>query len=354
MDEILMALIAKDKNILFRRNELINKLDKIVPTNLRRDYAAIRTALILNVGLIFAAGKHNLEKAKEDSFQILSSSNLNEQQIDFVIKTFSRVLSTNKTSNAQTESLIERVGNLEITLANVRVENEKLKAQMAKLKLSSRTRITKLESEVDELNKNLKVLTNLVRKFEKKFSATTESNLNAPTQTVIANKNFKPFQYAPLENSMAKPSTQTSKADDLSAFVKEYNELLSLSGITKILSSRFFVEKFIVKSFRCTNADVRANSLSSPPPPIFTLNSEDINSILGSEYWAKLDKNKCAVLPNVVNYTYGRHAALAMGEIFNSDFKGDTRQILTVESPAIFDYVNGQWKLTARGKLILK
>ena len=354
MDEILMALIKDDKNILLRRDELIGKLDEKVPANLRRDYAAIRKALKLNVGEILAAGNSDKKSARYKAIKVLSSSGFNEQQINFVIKIFSRVLDWDENSNAQTDSLIERVENLESSLANIRAENEQLKAQMTTLKFRSIKRITKLESEVAVLNKNLKVLTNLVRTFEEKISTATESNLNKPTQTVIANRNFKAFQYAPLENSTAKTSTQTSKADDLSVVVKEYNELLSLSGITKILSSRFFVEKFAVKSFRCTNADARSNSLSSPPPPIFALKSEDINSTLGSEYWATLNKNRCAVLPNVVNYTYGRHAALAMGEVFNSDFKGDTRQILAVESPAIFDYINGKWKLTARGKLILK
>ena len=354
MDEILMALIKDDKNILLRRDELIGKLDEKVPANLRRDYAAIRKALKLNVGDIFAAGSDDKKSARYKAMKILSSSGFNEQQINFVIKTFSRVLGWNENSDAPTDSLIERVENLESTVANIRADNEKLKAQMATLKFRSIKRIEKLESEVAALNKNLKVLTNLVRRLDEKFSTAKDLNLNAPTQTAISTKNFKPFQYAPLENSMAKTSAQTSKADDLSVVVKEYNELLSLSGITKILSSRFFVEKFAVKSFRCTNADARSNSLSSPPPPIFALKSEDINSTLGSEYWARLDKNKCAVLPNVVNYTYGRHAALAMGEVFNSDFKGDTRQILAVESPAIFDYINGKWKLTARGKLILR
>ena len=160
MDEILMALIKDDKNILLRRDELIGKLDEKVPANLRRDYAAIRTALELNVGEIFAAGNYDRDSARFKALKVLSSSGLSEQRIDFVIKTFSRVLGQNENSDAPTDSLIERVENLESTVANIRADNEQLKAQMATLKFRSIKRIEKLESEVAALNKNLKVLTN--------------------------------------------------------------------------------------------------------------------------------------------------------------------------------------------------
>ena len=92
MDEILITLIKSNENILVRRDELIGKLDENVPAKLRRDYAAIRTALELNVGEIFSTKRSNLHEAKRDAEKILHESGMQESRVNFVIETFDKVI----------------------------------------------------------------------------------------------------------------------------------------------------------------------------------------------------------------------------------------------------------------------
>lgn len=94
MDEILINLIKNNENILARRDELIDKLDAEVPAKLRRDYAAIRTALELNVGEIFDTKKFDLNAAKSEAEKILHESGMQEARVNFVLETFEKVVAT--------------------------------------------------------------------------------------------------------------------------------------------------------------------------------------------------------------------------------------------------------------------
>ena len=94
MDEILIALIKRDENLLIRRDELIGKLDEEVPAKFRRDYAAIRQALELNVGEIFSAKRFDLPSAKIEAGKILHESGMQEVRVNFVLETFEKVTAT--------------------------------------------------------------------------------------------------------------------------------------------------------------------------------------------------------------------------------------------------------------------
>ena len=91
MEEILREVFAQDRNILLRREELIAVLDKKVPNNLRRDYAAIRQALELNIGALFILVE-NIDAAQKKAAVALKKSGMQSARIDFVLHTFSNVL----------------------------------------------------------------------------------------------------------------------------------------------------------------------------------------------------------------------------------------------------------------------
>lgn len=94
MDKILIALIKQNENLLIRRDELIGKLDEEVPAKFRRDYAAIRQALELNVGEIFSAKRFDLQSAKVEAGKILHESGMQESRVNFVLETFEKVIAT--------------------------------------------------------------------------------------------------------------------------------------------------------------------------------------------------------------------------------------------------------------------
>lgn len=92
LEEILREVLAADKSILCRRDELIATLENKVPANLRRDFASIKKALALNVGEKFFVGNSDKEAAQADVAKILKEGGLQEARINFVIETFTNAL----------------------------------------------------------------------------------------------------------------------------------------------------------------------------------------------------------------------------------------------------------------------
>lgn len=90
MEKILSEILAEDKEILNRREDLISKLDEKVPSNLQRDCLVIKNALRLNVGEFFYSGE--VDKVRE----ILKSSGMNETRINFIVDTFTKALGLDK------------------------------------------------------------------------------------------------------------------------------------------------------------------------------------------------------------------------------------------------------------------
>lgn len=85
-------ILAADKTILSRRDDLLAALDKKVPGNLRRDYAPIKRAINLNVGEIFFVNESNKDATQNKVREILKSSGMQETRINFVIETFTKAL----------------------------------------------------------------------------------------------------------------------------------------------------------------------------------------------------------------------------------------------------------------------
>ena len=379
MEEILMALIKDDKNILLRRDELIGKLDEKVPANLRRDYSAIRKALELNVGEIFAVGNSDRDSARYKALKVLASSGLNEQRIDFVIKTFSRVLGWNENSTAQTNSLIERVENLESTLANVRAENANLKSQMLIERVENLERTlanvhaenANLKSQIDALNKRLQALENRLHSCEQFLTtnpASTSTTTSAPpVQTTTTSTSNGPSWMSNdvQENSTSSgpswmsndvqnnstsngPSWMKDDANKNFEFLDEYNALLKIAGVLhRIKKLDEFIKKFSVKFISCE--DVAERMTEPTTPPIFKY------TYYMSEYFAiPISGNQYAILPNVYVYNDNLHNERAMGEVFYSNFvSGYSYENISVKRPAIFECKGDTWTLKAKGELNL-
>ncbi len=96
MEELLKKILAQDKTLLTRRDELIAILDEKVPGRLAREYNPIKKALTLNVGEIFATGNDNRAAATAKATEILLQSGLQEVRVKNVIDTFIKVLDWDK------------------------------------------------------------------------------------------------------------------------------------------------------------------------------------------------------------------------------------------------------------------
>ena len=97
MEELLREVLAEDKSLLCRRDELIAALEEKVPNDLRRDFASVKKAISLNVGEKFFVGDDaDRETTKTEVAKILKDGGLQEARINFVINTFVKALDWDK------------------------------------------------------------------------------------------------------------------------------------------------------------------------------------------------------------------------------------------------------------------
>ena len=78
------------------------------------------------------------------------------------------------------------------------------------------------------------------------------------------------------------------------------------------------------------------------------------SSVASGDFWAcAVGENIFAVVPNLKTYTENHHAERAFGQVFESNFDGDTYSKIRVERAAIFELVSDKWKFKSAGKIIL-
>lgn len=111
MEKILREVLAEDRNLLLHPQELIAVLEKKVPSNLLREFSAIKFALKFNVGNFFVADRENFI-GRYHAIKILIESGMSEQKINFVLKIFSRALMTDDESK-EIFRLKDRIAELE-------------------------------------------------------------------------------------------------------------------------------------------------------------------------------------------------------------------------------------------------
>ena len=97
METILREVLAEDKSLLCRRDELIVALEKKIPPNKSRDFASIKRALSFNVGEKFFVGEDaDREATKAEVAKILKEGGLQEARVNFVVETFVKALDWDK------------------------------------------------------------------------------------------------------------------------------------------------------------------------------------------------------------------------------------------------------------------
>lgn len=93
MEKILNEVLAEDISLLSRGQELSVALEKKVPPKLQREFSAIKFALKFNVGNFFVLDKEDFI-GRYRVIKTLVEGGMNESKINFVLKTFSRALSS--------------------------------------------------------------------------------------------------------------------------------------------------------------------------------------------------------------------------------------------------------------------
>ena len=103
LEKILREVLATDKSLLSRRDELLAALEEKVPSNLRRDFASIKKAISLNVGEKFLVGEQDKEATKKEVSEILKAAGMQAVRINFVVESFSSALDWDKPKLAESK-----------------------------------------------------------------------------------------------------------------------------------------------------------------------------------------------------------------------------------------------------------
>lgn len=95
--DILREVLAADRSLLTRREDLLDELDKKIPPQLQINYAIIIQALEdADIGDVFARGEANHNAAIEEAARRLKDIGMTEESAIFVVQTFKEALEWDK------------------------------------------------------------------------------------------------------------------------------------------------------------------------------------------------------------------------------------------------------------------
>ncbi|MBR1806833.1 MAG: hypothetical protein IJ774_10690, partial [Selenomonadaceae bacterium] len=148
--------------------------------------------------------------------------------------------------------------------------------------------------------------------------------------------------------SVAEKSSAAEKNSVAESFVTDFNALDKLSGFSSRQARMKFLARHKVRGFNCANVNERMNHPALEPK------FAETSSPAGGDFWASaIDGNIFAVVPNLKTYTENHHAERAFGQVFESNFDGETYSRIRVDAAAIFELVGDDWQLKRQGKIFL-
>ena len=296
IEKVLQEILIKDINLLISRNALVEQLEKNVSPKYSREIAMIQKALQYNIGELFlkANNENTVESKRENKAkikEILQSNNIQERNIQKLIKIFEYALSW------------ENIDEIDIDEKNKDINNtEEVTKNKDKNQQNNDLLIKELKRNIDELEKE----------------------------------------------KIAREEQEEQKLKDLwNKSINEYNTLSEEkdSAYKRGQARNNFIQKYQVKKF--TNDDYEQDIYDEK------IHYYSCNKL--EKYWAILVKeNIYAVFPKG-NLKYGNrlHNITRMKEVFDSNYQEGAYKKIKVIKPAVFRYINTEWTLYQKGKLKL-
>ena len=219
-------------------------------------------------------------------------------------------------------------------------------------------RVDDLEKEVERLRKDFDSLQEKISRSDKNFKLA--NIVEQLKKSSAAGKNFQPIRHAdsfkpltvPPKKSIAPTNLHTDFSERI--FVKNFNRLNELRQRGKTVEftemRKDFIRENQVVSFCCENVNERM--LDPKSPSIFV----EVTPVKDGDFWAvPVEKNKFAVLPNLKSaYDDNYHVERALGEVFDSNFRGVPCERIQVIRPAFFEKNADSWHCLEKGRLFLE
>ena len=340
VEKVLQRILTKDINLLISRNVLVEELEENVPAKYSREVAMIQKAFQYNIGEIFlkANNENTVEARRESKIQIeniLRSNNIQEKNIQKLIKIFEYALSWKSVNSIDCDEKIKDDNNVEILVNNKEQNNQDNKEKQIEIEKIKKQKIEELWDIWD--------------KSIQKYNAIIEGKDFIEKTNETEKRTDSPY---------LNEKEQQALWDN---FVQDYNNLslnkIAETGFNKQQAKKKFMQKYQIKKITCSNYEERMRELNGIKKeyskPIFI--DYDINSNMVEQYWATCIQDKIYVIVPKLNISYVQqlHEMAGMKETFESNYKNGSYSKIKVIKPAVFHYENNKWKLILSGKLEL-
>ncbi|MBR1397659.1 MAG: hypothetical protein IJ563_09025 [Selenomonadaceae bacterium] len=204
----------------------------------------------------------------------------------------------------------------------------------------------------EQLNRIERMLNEMNGQQNFKQTSTPPANIKPINRNVSKFQTLRGSTHS-TQNSQTAPTAQITPAPPASSisFIKDYNAISqsNQSGYELRQTIDIFINKYKVRSFKCSNSEIRMNQPELPPK------FQDAVSTQDGDYWAVLLRgSEYAVMPKQ-KMTYGRnqHFAGGMKEVFKSNFSGGTYSKIRLDNAAIFIFDGHNWLLRTQGSIYL-
>ena len=356
--EVLRAVLAEDRTLLARREDLLAAMEQRVTPGLMRDYRSFQKAVQSStVGELFlTADGASIEAQGNIRIQvmkILRNLGMQTRAAYRVEETFAQALGWPSVSTQvyqammrnddsarhssqeswQMEELLQRVAALE-------EENHALREMQTRLQQKVET----LERKCDERNQQVKNLERRLERLERAYKTQQEHLIKqelSQAKSRIAQQGRQVEATRPAVQTVPMPRPRTAPAAPAvpswetraRKFAAAYNQFLQtkVSGTGARNLKERFLQKHQIVGFSCVNY---ADRMSNPNiQPLFQINENQKEA----HYWAcPLGGNLYAVVPNSREYEMRKHTTVGYGKVFRSNYAGGVYHSITVIQPAIF------------------
>lgn len=356
IQEVLETLLRDDRQILGRRDELLEKLNEHIGGAYWRDYVPIRIAIQDNdIGeLLLVADNGTFEEketAKDEAMDRLLRANMQEKRAKFVVNAIVKALHWSDKDESKTihsyKELYDKIGLLNKKVKTHEIIQQELEENIKRLEIRLIERDKKIKNDLmyafDKIEAQSKIINTLLKKIER------NRDLEKELKKIYIERVLRCLQHLKSEISkqVSKKVEENSlgKKGSMLALKNEFNSIQGLSGFSSWEARRCFLEKYKVIGFKCINREERIKNHNIRPE--FAID----DSVNPAELWGIKYGKYYLLLPNMKQYVYADHNAGAMGELFTSNFMSMYKyKKIELDIPAVLSH---DLKIIKRGKLKL-
>lgn len=358
---ILRAVLAEDRTLLSRREELLAAMEQRVTPELMHHYRSFQQAIQSSrIGELFlsvdGASRKEKESVRLQSRQILQALGMQKRAALRVEETIARALDWPPSSTPlAARAAIRRNGRASAQAAAGR--QDQLQALLQRVAvLEEESRVWKAQAgQIKMLTSRLEKLEAVCRQQHPLMQETAARQAEEPHEGKSSDTT------AGAEGRRGESAAETrAQRQNEASFTERYNALsgmMSVASASRIMKAmRRFLQDFSVEGFSCApDQELRSGVQAAA--------YMDTPDAMHADFWAaQVEDGLYAVVPNAKLTFYSTHRKFAyyfaifrdLRTAFGGDFVEEHIYFqMQVERSALFSRRNGSWSVAERGRLRL-